>query len=197
MAVIYDRVYQVPTWVVVDNTKTKSDQVISWFKEHDALVVEWPSTTFQKTLLSFKNKGWGHVFEEKTLIIPPQLLAMAVIEHCKANFGETSGSSLKLNLIHRLDRKIVDDSSYAQLFDKVLSSQDPVVLSHTFQIGEKCFDRERYNLWVSKEPVNNFILQTLAAKVVTIGNDSSYDVPTQDVNNKKELTSLLEEFFSN
>lgn len=203
---VYYKTFTVPKWVLIESsTKAKNSAILEWFKDKDAKEQPWPGLTFHETLLKYKNQGWQHVFTPPTgypVVIPFQLLAMAVIEHTKKELGVVSPALDFSTTFHRLttaERTIIKekDDSY-RLYNQVMAMQDQIVLSQVFRVLEQCHDErspKRYLLWVTVAPYDRSIMTRIADKVIAIGDGEGYDVDVSK-DSSKNVHKTLEQYFS-
>ena len=192
MAMSYYKTFRVPFWVILDKTK-KSEKVMDWFRGSEAKVQKWPAVNFKETLSAFKNKGWAHVFKEKNIVIPPQLLAMAIGDHVKEYM--TPFAQFDFLSLHRLNRELKKDSDYERIFNEVIGVQEPIVLSQTFQVAETCFNESspsRPLLWITEDKCERSVISKIADNIVTIGEGAGFDLNIKSVKEDK-----IEEFLSN
>ena len=183
MAMSYYKTFAVPGWVILGKTK-RDDVIMDWFKDAGARIQEWPSASFPKTLESFKGKGWRHVFTEKTVVIPPQLLAQASEEHARLMSPYSNLSYLNG---HRIDRIARTPEDMVKMYDEILLLQDAIAVSQLFQVQEICYDdnkRIRPQLWITQEPCDRSVISKIANKIITIGEGTGFDVNIRTVKNE-------------
>lgn len=182
----YYKTYFVPYWVIVDDVK-KQQEIVDWFKKADAKLQPWPSTGFKESVEGFKNKGWRYVWEESKskgfeAILPPQLVALAISHHVKTNFSPFT--ELDMSMVHRLDRKIRNDSDYDRIINEVIKYQDSIRLSQLFRVAEICHDENKSNrpqVWISVLPCDRDTIVKITSNLITIGNNSSDTINVRSV----------------
>ena len=191
MAMIYNKVFKTPLWVVVKKG-SKSKQIAKWFTDHGAKLIEWPSSSYKDSLESYKVKGWAHVFNEPRVVIPPQLLTLSANEHAKKTLSPNAHLVFDSS-VGRLNRVIESSHDYFDLFNNILKSQPRLNLSQIFQIGELCHneDSARYSVLVTIEPCDKTILTELALKVITIGKGVDCEINIEKAE-KDKLEEYLE-----
>lgn len=181
MGMSYYKVFRVPFWGILDKT-SKNKEIIEWFKTAEARIQPWPGNGFKDKLESFAKQGWAHVWKEKTVLIPPQLLARALEEYVRETMSPFV--NVQFNAVHRIDRVIRKDSDYEKIFNEILNMQDPITSSQMFQVGEICHDenrRVRPQLWLTETPCDKVVISKIAERVFTIGNDASCDINVKSV----------------
>jgi len=191
MAMSYYKTFRVPFWVILDKTG-KSESILEWFKNAEAKNQEWPAIGFDKTLEEQKKKGWAHVFEEKNVIIPPQLLAKSVGEH--VNEVMSPFARFDYNALHRIDRSYEKTSDCTRMFNDIIAVQDSLILSQAFKVAETCFDESkavRPMLWITEGPCERSVISKIADRVITIGNGAGFDLNIKQVKEDK-----MDEFLS-
>lgn len=194
MSSSYYKMFKVPVWVLVQElSKQKTKVVLDWFRDSEALLQEWPANTYKDTVLGYANKGWRD-YVQPGQILPAQLVMMSATEHVKNTVGITS-QLIYTSPVHRLDRKMNKDEDYARLFNEILNSQQPIVLSQIFQVAERSH-RERGNhvVWVTPAPAPKNILSILSDKVITVGEGDDCEINIAGVK-IKELSEFLEQKF--
>lgn len=205
MAMAYHRVFKVPVWIILtEMTKSKKKAVTEWLKEADALTVDWPALSFPQALLAYRNKGYAHALPEPPFVLETQLLLRAASEHLKAAVGPTSYLAGSVNLPpNRLNRSVQSEGDLVQIFNDLLSLEDPIALSQIFQVQERCYreDAKKHRAWVSSgladsRGVPKNLLTRIADRVITIGDEASNDLALGETD-KAELTQKLEDFFKN
>lgn len=195
MAMFYYKTYKVPMWVVLQPTQKKTT-LLKWFKQAEAHLQPWPSSSFGETLLSYRNKGWRpHLPKEFPFVLNPQLLAVAATEHVKKTLGITSQIAFQAPP-HHTNRKMESEADFERVFDELLTAQAPINLSQMFQVGEKCHQegRRNYKVFVSEAPVNKNVLTNIADRVITIGESDDCDINVAKVN-AREAPKFLERSF--
>lgn len=200
MAMAYHRVFKVPTWIIInDMTKARTKAVMAWLNDAEAYQVEWPGKTFPKALFEYRNKGYAHALPDYPFVLDTSLLVRAAAEHLKNAVGPTSYLAGSVNLPpNRLNRHTKNDADLVDIFNDLLSLEDPIALSQVFQVQELCYrdDAKRHRTWVSIGPgVPKNLLTRIADRVITIGDEAANDLSVGGLE-KDELNQKLNDFFA-
>jgi hypothetical protein len=195
----YNQVFKVKVWAVLEDLPKKlNSEIIEFFKEAEAHIVEWPAKTFIKTLENLKSKGWTHEFEKDSVgrvILSPQMLNIAFVEHLRTLNDQAMISNTVSKPIHYINREIKTDADYERIFNEMMEVFDPISLSMAFNIGKLChLDGQRQvKVFVSNGPIPKQILTKLAENIVTIkpegGVVNTLKLKTEDI--IKQITSTI------
>jgi hypothetical protein len=200
MAVVYDRVYKVPQWAVVNLQNEKQLEAIeNWFEEADALEVTLPGLSFVDTCKQLTRQGYSETLMLQTpYIINEHVFAMAVNRHVKNFFGDWAFLSAKMERpIHNVNRLIKSDEDYVRAFHEALNLQPRETLSFLFKVGERChYDRKKYGAFVSYGDAPLSLLTKISDRVIKIGDDVNSDIVIEKADKKQKIVEKLETYFT-
>jgi hypothetical protein len=201
MAMSYHKVFKVPTWVILNQmTKGRSKAVAEWFAEAGALNQPWPGNSFPDAVFAYRGKGYAHALPEKQrFILPVDLLLRAASEHVKTVLGPTSYLAGSVGLPPgQLNRVVEKPEDLVNIFNDLISLEDPIALSQVFQVAERCYREEApklYPCWVTAGPAPKSLLTRISGRVITVGDEPSNDVVVGELA-KDQLFETLEQFFA-
>ena len=192
MATLYDRIYRVPVWVVLDLPKKTSATIIEKLIEDGVFHQEWPSKTFLTTVKEMGTKGWSHITsQKKPFNLDTNFLSVAASKHVKEVFGENtllSGHGEKP--YQQLPRRIETDADYITVFNAVLANEGDIALSQVFGLATP-----KAKVYVTEGNSNRQTITRIASKTLTVsetdGNivvkgkkvDEIYDIIIKEIEN--------------
>lgn len=178
MSIIYNRVYRVPVWVIVNLPADQAKEIVKAFDEHGALSVKWPDREFLNTVAGMGSQGWREeVTKERPFFVSVDFMKVAVKKHLTVFGANKSLSGTPDSSWSRMNRKIETDEDYVRLFNDIMSAEPDVLLSHLFSIGELCHQagREQVKTFITVGPAPLKVLQKVSDNVITVG-DSTCDI---------------------
>jgi hypothetical protein len=180
MAVSYYKIFRTPIWIIVESGPNQDLILEELSYSPLAVRADFP-TNFKDTLFSFAGKGWKHLLPQ-TLPhnLDGQLAILAAIEHIK--HLNPIARIIQNSTMYRSNRIVTQDSDYDRIFNEIFLSQDPMVWSQIFKIGENCHEtNQKKVLYYSKTPYISKVINELAHVVITIGDSkSTIDITNDD-----------------
>ena len=172
MSIIYNRVYKVQSWIVLDTKDTKKTQeLLAGFKKEGGVhEVKWISKEFPITVNELARQGWAHeVNRPMPLTANPDFLMVAVSKHIRLYGASKSLSGTPEKPVSSINRKVNNGDDYVRIFDSVLENEPAMSLSYIFDIGELCYmDNSRIKTFITVGPVAKKVLQKVSDNVITI-----------------------------
>lgn len=171
MSIIYNRLYKVPNWIVLNlDDEKKAQDLVEKFKKEGVHEVKWISKEFPITINEMARKGWWHeVNKPMPFIANVDFLMVAITQHIKKYGLSKTLSGTPEKSVASINRKIINGDDYVRIFNAVLENEPDVTLSHIFGIGELCnTDRSKIQTFITIGPVAKKVLQKVSDRVITI-----------------------------
>jgi hypothetical protein len=167
---IYNKVYKVPTWIVINLPKEKAQKVADEIAMGGAHKVEWISNDFPITVNELARKGWSHEVDKKMPFkSSPDFLMVAASNHIKKSGQNKSLSGTPDVPVFKLNRTVSTGGDYVRIFDEILENEPAISLSHLFSVGELChLANNKKQTFVSVGPVSEKALQKISDRVITV-----------------------------
>ena len=171
MSLIYNRLYKVPAWIVVDLPKDVAKTLIEEFKAAGAHEMRLIADSFPLTVNEMAGKGWAHeVHKPMPFNANPDFVFFSIAHHIKKLGLNKTLSGTPEKPISTLNRRIESGDDYVRLFNDVMSNEPPITLSHIFGIGELCHqDGSSIKTFISCGPAPIKVLQKVSDRVITVG----------------------------
>lgn len=198
MSTIYNQTYHVPAWVILnldpknEEQRAKLKALREYLSENGAFEQKWPSNSFGSTVKSLVGRGWAHAVSNKPFTVDAHFISVAAAEHVKEFFGPNKVLNLASSQKpwhHIVSRKVEFPEDYTRIFDALLMLQDPMTLSHLFDIGNKCHtdNRRTYVFFTEGAPAIT-LLRSVARSVIVVGEEG--DVPVKDLTPEAAVDAL-------
>lgn len=192
MSLIYNRLYKVPTWIVVNgNDQTNVSKFLQGLKTAGAHEITWLSKDFPITINEMSGRGWAHeVNKPMPFFANTDFLMVAITNHLKKYGPNKTLSGTPNKPISSLNRVVKTGDDYVRIFNEVLANEPEVTLSHIFNVGELCYnERDNKKIFVSVGPVELKVLQKISDRVITI--EANVDGLEIDGNGDGETKTLI------
>ena len=188
MSAIYDQIFKVPCWVVIDSKVKNAKELADELKTKGAHLQEWPANSFLDTIQDLGKKGYSHVTGQKRpFTLDPDFCIRSVVAHLRGMFGDQvqfSGQH-RVPFYRAVNRVVKTEGDYSRIFDAIVNLEDAVSISQMFQIGEK-----KSPVYVTLTPCTIDIIRKISDRFVTVGNkDTDVVVKGKEL---AEMVSLVE-----
>ena len=172
MPTIYNQTYKVPVWVVLNVPEPSLlENLKQYLVENGAVEQGWPSDSFITTVKSLASKGWDHVVKKPPYTMDSTFATIALAEHTRRFFGPNKTLNLNADRpwYQTIDRNIRSDDDYRNLFNDIIYIQDPITLSHLFDIGNKCYNNNiKTKVFFTVGNVHRNLLQPITNNVIVV-----------------------------
>lgn len=193
---IYNRVFKVPVWVVLDSSldQNTKENLSEWLDEAEAIKREFHGDKFGKAVRGYRDFGYADSVPadpNTPYHLLPELANLALEAVLKKYYRDNPATKRKRGNVH-IDFVVRGEQDYVRIMNDILSDSDDISLSYLLKVGELCHngDQRSHVFYSSDFPKD--LIQRVANRTVFVGKGVGFDVDLSD--SEKDPTETLGNF---